>query len=204
MSTVKKYKICRRLGAGIYEKCTSQKFMISEEKRSRIRRGRRPKRPSDYAIQLIKKQRARFMYGVSEKQFSGYVKKAVLGAKKGLKPANLVFQLLEGRLDNVVYRTGLAKTRRMARQMVSHGHFLVNGTRTTVPSYQISASDLITILEGSKVRPMFVEALVLVKTKQAAKWLSWDGKKSQITVTGTPTEPDAFLDFQTVIEFYTR
>ena len=113
MATIKQYKICRRLGVAIYEKCQSPKFVMVKDSAKRRRR-----RPSDFGLQLLEKQKVRFMYGVSEKQFSNYVNEALVQGTKEITPAKVLFQLLESRLDNVVYRMGMAKTRRMARQLV--------------------------------------------------------------------------------------
>lgn len=197
----KKYKIARRLGAGVYEKTQSQKFMLSEAKRSR--KGKRPKRPTDYGLQLIQKQRVRYLYGVREKQFVNYIKKAMKD-KKASTPAMALFQLLETRLDNVAFRLGLTDTRGASRQMVSHGHLLVNGKRTTVPSYQVKDGDVITIREGSQESALFADLDKKMKNHQLPNWLNWDAKKKQGQVKGSPKDPDAFLDFQTVIEFYSR
>ena len=136
--TQKKYKLCRRLGAGIYEKCQTQKFAKSEPM---TKKGKKPGgRRSDYGNQLIEKQKVRFMYGVREKQFGNYVDYAMEHAKKGTAPAELLFRQLEERLDNAVYRLGFAHTRALARQMVSHGHFTVNGKKLTIPSYSVKTS----------------------------------------------------------------
>lgn len=197
----KKYKIARRLGAGVYDKTQSQKFMLSEAKRSR--RGKRPKRPTDYGLQLIQKQRVRFMYGVQEKQFANYIKKATKTAQD-VSPATALFQSLETRLDNVIYRLGLAPTRGMSRQMASHGHFLVNGTRVTIPSYHLKDGDVITIREGSKDKVFFTDLAKKLKNHTVPNWLNWDDKKMAGQVKGTPKDPDSFLNFQSVIEFYSR
>lgn len=167
-------------------------------------RGKRPKRRSDYGLQLIEKQKVRFLYGVSEKQFRNYVEKAQVRSAKGVTPADTLFQLLEKRLDNTIYRLGLAPTRRMARQMASHGHFLVNGTRTTVPSYALKEGDQITAREGSKKSGLFAELTDRLKRHNLPSWLLWDPKAMTGTITGIPTDPDAFLNFQSVIEYYTR
>ena len=118
--------MCRRLGSGVFEKCQTAKFSASEAKRAKPRR---PKTPSTFGAQLIEKQKIRFTYGINERHLANYVKESV--AAKGTPAAQKVFELLESRLDNVVYRLGLAHTRRLSRQMVSHGHFVVNGTKTT-------------------------------------------------------------------------
>lgn len=200
MPTIKKYKICKRLGAGIYEKCQTQKFTLAQAK-APFKRG---KRVSDYGKQLIEKQKVRFLYGVSEKQFSNYVKKSVKNAKKGTAPAQLLFQSLENRLDNIVYRLGLAETRRMARQMVSHGHVTVNGKKTRVPSYSLKEKDEVGIREGSKKTTLFEEIQERTKRTNVPTWLAWDEKKQSGSVTGVATEPDSFLNIQSVIEYYSR
>lgn len=202
MAKIKKYKIARRLGSGVYEKTQGQKFMLSEQKRSKVRTGR-PKRPTDYGLSLIQKQRVRFAYGVSEKQFSNYVKKAFEGAKKGNVPATTLFQLIESRLDNVVYRAGIASTRAFARQLVSHGHITVNGKKLDVPSYSVKKGDIIAIREGSKDKTVFAS----IKDDMGAKksnWLSIDAAKANVTVSGEPKDPEPFFNFQAVIEFYSR
>ena len=203
MAKIKKYKIARRLGSGVYEKTQSQKFMLSEQKRSKARTGR-PKRPTDYGLSLIQKQRVRFAYGVSEKQFSNYVKKAFESAKKGMVPADSLFKLIENRLDNVVYRSGIAGTRAFARQLVSHGHITVNGKKTTVPSYSVKKGDVLAIREGSQDKPVFAELQKQLSSAQKSNWLSVDSVKKTVTVTGEPKDPEPFFNFQAVIEFYSR
>jgi small subunit ribosomal protein S4 len=197
-----KFKICRRLGSGVFDKCQSQKFMVSEARHSKGgRRGRR-KQPSEYGLQLIEKQKIRFTYGLSEKQLSNYVKKAVVA--KGIPASDKLFELLETRLDNVVYRTGLAHTRPLARQMVSHGHFLVNGKRTTVPSFTVKEGDVISLREGSKTSTLFTNAAAKLEKFKSPVWLSFDVKKMEAKITGRPKNEDTFLDFNTVLEFYSR
>src|SRR3989344_3371850 len=127
-----KFKICRRLGSGVYDKCQTTKFSTSSK--GGMASGKRPKAPSEYGAQLIEKQKIRFSYGISERQLSNYVKKASLMKGAG---AEKLYEELESRLDNVIYRMGLASTRRAARQMVSHGHFIVNDKKVTIPSYEV-------------------------------------------------------------------
>src|SRR6185436_15717972 len=129
-----KYKIARRLGAPIFEKTQTQKFALSSEKKGGKKGFGRPK--SDFALQLVEKQKARFFYGVTEKQFKNYAK-ASLG-KKNVRPAAELFSALESRLDNAIWRLGLSPTHGGARQMVAHGHIMVNGKRTYTPSYKLS------------------------------------------------------------------
>ncbi len=141
MKKVKKYKIGRRLGAGVFEKCQTAKFVASEARHAKSSKNKKPKMLSGYALQFVEKQKVRFMYGVSEKQLSNYIKESV--SKKGSQANEVLFELLETRLDNVVYRLGLAHTRRLSRQMTSHGHIIVNGKRTTIPSLRVKVGDVI-------------------------------------------------------------
>lgn len=198
-----KFKICRRLGSGVFDKCQSQKYMLSEARHSKGGRSqKKPKQITDYGIQLIAKQRIRFTYGVTEKQFVNYVRKAE--STVGVKPSEKLAELLESRLDNLIYRLGLASSRRHARQMVSHGHFMVNGKRTNVPSQAISQKDVIAVRESSKTSPLFQEIAKKISQKNLPNWLSFDEKEMSAKLTGRPKTEDAFLDFHGVIEFYSR
>jgi len=197
-----KYKICRRLGSGVFEKCQDQKFTLSEARHEKGTRGKKRKQTSDYGQQLIEKQKIRFSYGVSERQLGNYVAEAT--TLKKVTPRDALFQLLESRLDNVLYRMGIAVTRPLARQMASHGHFTVNGVRTTVPSYRVKQGDVVALREGSKTRTLFQNIdKKLEKTKSPA-WLTFDAKNISGTVKGTPVNEDSFLDFSSVLEFYSR
>ncbi len=199
--TQKKYKLCRRLGAGIYEKCQTAKFAQSEPV---AKKGKKGGRRSDFGNQLIEKQKVRFMYGVREKQFSNYVTYAMEHAKKGSTPADLLFKQLEERLDNAVYRLGFANTRALARQMVSHGHFTVNGKKLTIPSYSLKQGDVIAIREGSKTTKLFTEVATKLKAIKKPDWFTYDDSAVTAKISGEPKNPDPFLNFQVVIEFYSR
>ena len=146
-----KFKICRRLGAGVYDKCQTAKFASSATKS--LPSGKRPKAPTEYGTQLIEKQKIRFSYGISERQLSNYVKKA--SQIKGAGTAEKLYEQLESRLDNVVYRMGLGASSRATRQMVSHGHFIVNNHRVTIPSFELKIGDVVKIREGSKSKKLF-------------------------------------------------
>lgn len=200
MPSVKKYKICRRLGTGMFEKCQTQRFAMSETKRAGAAKGRRRPRRSDYGVQLIEKQKVRMSYGVSEKQFRNYVNKALLTAS----PATTLFELLESRLDNVVYRLGLAPTRRMARQLTTHGHLTFNGKRIDVPSAHMREGDVVAARGGSKKIGPFTDLDAKLKQHTSPGWMKFDQKALSATITGTPANPDPFLNFQAVIEFYSR
>ncbi len=164
--------------------------------------GKKPKQLSDFGLQLIEKQRIRFTYGLSEKQFANYVKAA--SGVKGTHASAILNELLESRLDNIVYRLGLAHTRSLSRQMVSHGHFVVNGKRTKVPSHSIRIGDVISVREGSRKSPMFAELEKKLKNYSMPAWLSFDPVKMEGAVKGKPGNPDGFLNFNAVLEFYSR
>ncbi len=195
-----KYKIGRRLGAGVFEKCQTPKFVASAQRKAKAST-KRPKALSEFGQQLIEKQKIRFSYGITERQLSNYVKEA--SAKKGSIQDHL-FEILESRLDNVVYRLGLAHTRRLARQMVSHGHFLVNGTRTTVPSYRTKIGDVVTPREGSKGSALFTNVPERLKTYKQPEWVALDESKLEGKVTGKAKNTEGFLNIASVLEFYSR
>lgn len=203
MARIKKYKIARRLGAAVYEKTQSQKFMLSEQRRAKARSGR-PKRPTDYGLALIQKQRVRFAYGVSEKQFSNYVKKAFASAKRGMVASDTLFVQLENRLDNVVYRASIAGTRAFARQLTTHGHITVNGKKIDVPSYAVKKGDIISIREGSKSKTVFADLESKLKSAKAPSWIKVDAGKMTVEIVGEPKNPEPFFNFQAIIEFYSR
>ena len=201
MITKSKYKICRRLGPGVYEKCQTPKFVQSQARKTK-RGDKRPKALSDFGTQLIEKQKVRFSYGMSEKQFSNYIKEALV--TKGTPAAEALYQKLENRLDNVIYRLGIAHTRALARQMVSHGHFLVNGKRLTVPSHQVRIGDIISVREGSRGKALFFDIEKRLKSYSAPKWLTFDPAKITGTIQAVPKETEGFLNLNTVFEFYSR
>lgn len=196
-----KYKIAKRLGAPIFEKTQSPKFAISQARQGRVRK--RGGMASDYKKQLIEKQKMRFTYGITEKQLSRYVSEATTA---GHQPIALLIARLESRLDNVVYRLGLAKTRRYARQMVSHGHIYVNGRRLNVPSYKTVATDVITVREGSKATGMFTVFADTHDAQTIPSWLKFDVKTMTGTVAGVPTyqATDFMFDPEQVLEYYSR
>lgn len=199
-----KYKIARRLNAPVFEKTQSQKFALSQARKSKkgVSRGARQK--SAYGEQMIEKQKARFTYLLSEKQFSNYVRKAIAGRESTVPT---LYRLLEGRLDSVVYRIGLATTRSGARQMTSHGHVTVNGKRVNIPSFRVSEGDVIGVREGSAKKPLFSGAMERMKNFTPPVWIKTDPEKIQAVITGKPSmanKTDALFDLNLVIEFYSR
>jgi small subunit ribosomal protein S4 len=197
-----KYKMCRRLGSGVFEKCQTAKYVQSEAKKSRVTKGKRPKALSDYGTQLIEKQKVRFSYGISERQLSKYVEKAT--TTKGMPAVDKLYEQLENRLDNVVYRLGFANTRRFARQLVSHGHFTVKGRKTTIPSQEVHIGDVIAVREGSRKSPIFAEFDKKVKNYTWPKWLKLTPESLEAEVVAKPKNEEQFLQLDTVLEFYSR
>jgi len=202
MKTAQKYKICRRLGPGVFEKCQTTKFAISEARHLKNAKGKRQKPLSGYATQFIEKQKVRFMYGISERQFSNYIKEAV--SHKGSPATEYLFELLENRLDNVVYRLGLTNSRRLSRQMVSHGHILVNGKKTTIASHQINVGDIIAIREGSKKSILFADMANKMKDYTCPNWLTFNTESLSGNIQGKPKNIEGYIDLNTVLEFYSR
>lgn len=197
-----KYKICRRLGSGVFDQCQSQKFMLSEGRHQKNAKKGRRKQVSEYGLQLIEKQKIRFSYGLTERQLANYVEEAV--TTKGVVAADKLYELLESRLDNVVYRLGLASTRRLARQMASHGHLLVNGKKTRVPSFRLKMGDKVSVREGSRSSVLFQNLDSKLEKYNIPAWLSLDLKKLEAEVKGKPNNDDPFLNINTVLEFYSR
>lgn len=167
-------------------------------------RSRRPK-PSDFAMQLREKQKVKRLYGILEKQFRRYVKKAE--QTNGISGENLL-SLLERRLDNVCYRLGLAPSRQAARQLVSHAHIQLNAKKVDIPSILVSPGDTINIKESSKKNAYFkqlAESLSGANPPQAS-WLSFNAKKLEAKVTGLPLREEIQDDIaeQLIIEYYSR
>lgn len=196
-----KYKIARRLGAPVFEKTQSQKYALSEERKTK---SKRPRQKTDYGLQLLEKQKARMFYGVTEKQFKNYVKKAL--AQKGSSPSVDLLGRLESRLDNVIWRAGLAPTHGAARQMVSHGHICVNGKKTRVPSFHVNEGDTISVRDGSKNSRMLADFMEKGPEKEVPAWLSFDSGTKEVGVKGKAVgiENQLYFDLGRVIGFYQR
>ena len=191
----------------IAKKCRS--FDISpavmgygNKKSNRNPGGNRRKKVSEYGAQLKEKQKVKFVYGILEKQFHHYFLKA--SNMKGITGDNML-RLLEQRLDNVVYRLGLAKTRRMARQIVVHGHIRVNGVKVDIPSYQVKVDDVITLRKRSEEMEMF-KSLREGTSIVTPKWLSFDAPNLTGKVVALPAREDIDLQLQEnmIVEYYSR
>ena len=165
--------------------------------------GARRGRLSGYGVQLREKQKVRRMYGVLEKQFRNYYKEAA--RLKGNTGENLL-QLLEQRLDNVVYRIGFASTRSEARQLVSHKAILVNGQVVNVPSFNVSADDVVSVREKAKKQARIVSALELAEQREKPTWIEVDSKKMEGTFKRVPERTDlsAEINEQLIVELYSK
>lgn len=193
-----KYKIARRLGAFVFEKTQTQKFTLVEARGGK--KGRFPRTRSEFGRQLIERQRTRFTYGITAGQLDNYAKKA--SEIKAGTPAQALFRLLERRLDNTLYRMGIASTRRLARQMVSHGHILVNDKKVNVPSFTVSEGDKISIRRGSRKSPLFENLEEKLKDRTLPSWVSVDPKIYEGKVVALPEMQQEILpyDLSSVIE----
>lgn len=203
-------KICRREGDKLFlkgarcfsAKCSFEKrsFAPGMHGRSRVRGS---DRTSDYSRQLRAKQRARRVYGVLERQFRRYF--SVAQHKRGLTGLNLL-QTLELRLDNVVYRMGLADSRAQARQLVNHGHFCVNDHKADIPSMLLKPGDVITVSAGSRKSPYFKEVADLAEKRPNAIWIDRDLISLSARVLRLPerAEIEGALDEQLIVEYYSR
>jgi small subunit ribosomal protein S4 len=209
-------KLCRREGEKLFlkgERCYSPKcafdrraFAPGQHGRSGGRGGRgggAVGRESDYAKQLRAKQKARRVYGVFERQFRRYYAKALKA--RGITGLMLL-QILESRLDNVVYRLGYASSRAQARLLVTHGHFLVNGRRTDVPSMTLKVGDTIAVREGSHTAKYFQELGAFAENRNTPTWLGRDIKNLSGSVLRLPerAEIEGSLNEQLIVEYYSR
>lgn len=205
-----KCSICRREGTKLFlkgERCFSTKCaMIRKPYAPGIHgRGGKKRRSvmTEYGKQLREKQELKRMYGLREKQFKNYFKEAT--TKKD-ETTHLLVEYLEIRLDNVVYRLGLAKSRVMARQIVSHGHIMVNGKKVNIPSYRVNVKDTITINPSKLKSKMYDDLKTLLKNYQPPQWLKLDKSKLAGEVLSKPdvSEVSTIINLPLIVEFYSR
>jgi small subunit ribosomal protein S4 len=203
-------KLCRREGEKLFlkgERCFTPKCAFERRGYPPGQHGRsvqfRRRRESDYSRQLRAKQKARRIYGILERQFRRYYEVSL--KRRGLTGLNLL-QILESRLDNVVYRLGYADSRAQARLLVTHGHFVVNGHRTDVPSMLMSPGDEIVVREGSRKRTYFKGLADMAEQKTPPDWLSRDLRSLSGKVVRLPEriEIDGNLSEQLIVEYYSR
>jgi small subunit ribosomal protein S4 len=206
-------RLCRREGEKLYlkgERCFTPKCAIDRRSyppgqhgKTGSRGGNRSGRESVYLLQLRAKQRARRVYGVLERQFRRYYE--VASQRRGITGVNLL-QILESRLDNVVYRLGFAANRAQARLLVTHGHFTVNGRRTDVPSMLLKEGDTVAVRDGSRGLEYFKVLPDLAEGRTSPSWVNRDIKQLSGSVQRLPerAEIDGFLNEQLIVEYYSR
>jgi small subunit ribosomal protein S4 len=203
-------KLCRRESEKLFlkgERCFTPKCAFERRGYAPGQHGKssqfRRRRESDYNRQLRAKQKARRIYGILERQFRRYYEVSL--QRRGLTGLNLL-QILESRLDNIVYRLGYASSRGQARLLVTHGHFTVNGRRTDVPSMLVSADDVVAVREGSLRRTYFKELGDLAEERNIPAWLDRDLKNLSGKVLRLPerSEIDGNLQEQLIVEYYSR
>lgn len=203
-------RLCRREGEKLFlkgERCMSPKCSFERRgyppgqhgKERQFRRGR----ASDYLMQLREKQKARRIYGVMERQFRTYFEKAE--QQSGLTGANLLIQL-ERRLDNVVYRLGMADSRAQARQLVQHGHVMLNGRKTNIPSALVSTGDTVSIRPQSSRKTYFRVLRQELDDRRVPRWLSVDGQNLSASILSLPNRDDidVSVNEQLIVEYYSR
>ena len=194
-------RICRRLEFPVFE---SEKFSSIRKNYPPGQHGQsRRRKLSNYGVQLREKQRIKYLYGVLEKQFRNYFKKALNG--DGATGDNLLISL-ESRLDNTVYRLGLANTRSAARQLVSHKHFLVNNKVVNIPSYSLTEGDIIEVRSKSKKNDIFLNSMRRIKNDNPMPWLTLDKSKLRGVFDKAPTREEISepLNEQLVVELYSK
>lgn len=198
-------KLCRREGVKLFlkgEKCYTDKCPVTRRPYPPGQHGQGRRKLSEYGVQLREKQKARRTYGVMEGQFVRYFEKA---AKKQGVTGELLLQTLERRLDNVVYRMGLATSRAEARQLVRHNHFQVNGHRVNIPSFLVKPGDEVAVREASRQKPRF-KAMAQSPSRNIPEWLELDMEQLKGKVVRLPNrdEIDAPVQDQLIVEYYSR
>ena len=197
-------RLCRREGQKLFlkgERCYSTKCAMEKRNYAPGQHGQSRKKVSEYGTQLREKQKTKRFYGLQETQFRNLFDKAV--KKKGITGENLLI-LLETRLDNVVFRLGFGSSRKEARQLVTHGHFLVNGKKVDIPSYTVSAGDVIKVKEKSTASPKFKE--IKEMTISVPSWMTVDTEKLEGKVIALPTreEIDTPVSEYLIVELYSK
>ena len=201
-----KCRLCRREGMKLFlkgERCLTEKCSVERRSYPPGEHGRGRIKQSEYLLQLREKQKARRYYGLLETQFRTYYEKA--NKQGGVTGENLL-RILETRLDNVVYRLGFAASRAQARQLVRHGHFLVNGKKVDIPSYSVEEGDVITVLGRTQKNPTIEHAMEEVKGRGIPEWLSFDPNSITGRVSSMPTREQINLPVQEqlIVELYSK
>ena len=199
-------RLCRREGMKLYLKgarCDGPKCPFESRPFPPGQHGRGRPKETEYLLQLREKQKARRIYGVLEKQFRGYYEEA---NKKSGKTGEVLLQILESRLDNVVYRAGFAESRDMARQLVRHGHIRVNGRKVDIPSYRVSANDIVEVAEKSRTMLPFEIAQARAGERPVPAWLEVISSQLRVLVHSIPARQviDTPVQEQLIVELYSK
>ena len=199
-------KLCRREGTKLFlkgERCTSGKCAIDRRATAPGQHGAANKKQREYGMQLREKQKTRRYYGILEKQFKNYYAEA--SRKEGMTGENLL-KLIERRLDNVVYRMGMADSRKEARQLVLHEHFTLNGKKVNIPSIIVSAGDVVAVKENFRDSARCKVLAEALQTKTAPKWLDVDKTGLSAKVVALPERDDVDFEIneQLIVEFYSK
>lgn len=199
-------RICRREGEKLFlkgDRCITEKCAVERRKYPPGQHGQGYRKLSDYGMQLREKQKVRNIYGLLERQFRRYFREAEKG--KGIT-GEVLLQLLECRFDNIVYRMGFASDRRMARQLINHRHFLVNGKSVTLPSYEVKAGDMVSVKASSREIPEIVESLSKAEHKGIPQWIEVDMATMKGKVLRIPSRDEIQLPVQEqlIVELYSK
>ena len=199
-------RLCRREGQKLFlkgDRCYTDKCAVARRAYAPGQHGQSRKKPSEYGIQLREKQKARRFYGVLESQFEKYFEMA--NKQKGITGENLL-RILESRLDNVVYRMGLATSRAEARQLVSHGHFMVNGHKVDIPSYLVQENDMVAVREKSRNSQKIKDVVEATEGKITPKWLdvNRDTLEGKVVSLSTREDIDLPIEEHLIVELYSK
>lgn len=200
-------RLCRREGVKLFlkgDRCNTNKCALEKKNYAPGQHGQQQRRKlSNYGVQLREKQKLRRIYGLNEQQFLNYFTKAA--SQKGATGENFLV-LLERRLDNVIFRLGLASSRSAARQIVRHGHVTIDGEKVNIPSYQVKVGQVVSLKDKSKAKQYFVDMAENAKSKTAPKWLEADYEKVGGKVVSLPAREDidTQVDELLVVEFYSK
>ena len=199
-------RLCRRAGEKLFlkgERCFTPRCAIERRRSAPGEQSRRRRRPSDYGVHLLEKQKAKYIYGVLESQFRKYMAQAF--DAPGVTGLNLL-RSLERRLDNVIFLLGFADSRKQARQMVLHNHFQVNGKRTDIPSYQVEVGDVISWKESDKTTDYFADRTDGIPKRPVPEWLMLDQTDMTGRVMNMPADEDLqqAINSRLIVEFYSR
>lgn len=199
-------KLCRREGTKLFlkgDRCLSDKCAISRRNTAPGQHGAQNKKMKEYGMQLREKQKAKRIYGVPEKQFRTYFEKAE--RIEGQTGENLL-TLLECRLDNAVYKMGMAENRHDARQLVLHGHFTLNGKKVTIPSIIVKTGDVIAVKESSRSSAKIKELIESLESKTAPKWIDLDKTNATAKIIAKPARDDVEFPFEEhlIVELYSK